>query len=156
MGLNVLSARVLTTRDERSFDLFQVADRDGNALIEADAEELTRRLAPAAATENAYAPVRRRIPRRLKHFTSEPVITFSSGPRGQGTQMELECNDRPGLLSRIAAAMAELGVQVHDARIATFGERVEDTFLISDRDHKGLSEEAREALAREIERRLES
>ncbi|MDX1554909.1 MAG: [protein-PII] uridylyltransferase [Xanthomonadales bacterium] len=155
MRLNVLSARVLTTHDARSFDLFQVADRHGHALIEADADSLIRRLTRAIAQTESYVPVRRRIPRRLRHFSSEPVIRFSPDPKGHGTQMEIECNDRPGLLSRIAAAMAELGVQVHDARIATFGERVEDIFVISDQNHDPLSGEDCQNLARTIEKRLE-
>jgi [protein-PII] uridylyltransferase len=155
MRLNVLSARVLTTRDDRSFDLFQVADHNGNALIDADAGNLKLRLARATA-DGGYSPVQRRLPRRLKHFSSQPVISFSAAPGGQGTVMELECNDRPGLLSRVAAAITESGVQVHDARIATFGERVEDTFLISDRDHRALGKEAREALRRIIEDRLDN
>jgi [protein-PII] uridylyltransferase len=69
--------------------------------------------------------------------------------------MDLECNDRPGLLSQVAAAMVRQGVQVHDARIATFGERVEDSFLISDRDHKPLDVVAREELSRAIKQALE-
>ncbi len=155
MRLNVLSARVLTSSDARSFDIFQVADREGRALIDADAEVLKRRLATATKGGGSYQPVRRRMPRRLKHFSSEPVIRFSSAERGAGTQMEIECNDRPGLLSRIATAMADLGVQVHDARIATFGERVEDVFVISDRDQHGLDEQACKLLAQAIEERLD-
>jgi len=68
--------------------------------------------------------------------------------------MELECNDRPGLLSRLATAIADSGVQVHDARIATFGERVEDTFLLSDSDNNLLDEETIESLTRAIEEHL--
>ena len=96
------------------------------------------------------------MPRRLKHFSSELDIRFSAAADGQGTLMEIECNDRPGLLSRLAAAMAESGVQVHDARIATFGERVEDTFLISDRDHGPLGDEAVKMLSELIMERLEN
>jgi len=154
-GLNVLSARVLTTRDGRSFDLFQVTDRDGQALIENDAQVVRHRLARATRDAGGYAPVKRAMPRRLKHFDSEPVIRFSPGPAGQGTSMDLECNDRPGLLSRLAAAMADSGVQVHDARIATFGERVEDTFLISDSEHQPLTEAACESLLKTIEEYLD-
>ena len=153
MRLNVLSARVLTTSDGRSFDLFQVASREGDALIDSDAEALKLRLT-RVSTEGGYTPVRSRLPRKLMHFRSDPLISFSKAQQGHGTLMELECNDRPGLLSRLAAAMADSGIQVHDARIATFGERVEDTFLISDHDHRMLSDEACEALAEKIEERL--
>jgi [protein-PII] uridylyltransferase len=155
MRLNVLAARVLTTTDQRSFDLFQVTDRGGQALIDADAEVLKRRLLRATSDGAGYSPVRRAMPRRLKHFNSQPVISFSAEPLGQMTAMELECNDRPGLLSRLAGAMASLGVQVHDARIATFGERVEDTFLISDSAHQPLDEEACQTLLRTIEEYLD-
>jgi UTP:GlnB (protein PII) uridylyltransferase len=46
-------------------------------------------------------------------------------------------------------------VQVHDARIATFGERVEDTFLLSNAGHEALSAEAQTALAAAVKRHLE-
>jgi [protein-PII] uridylyltransferase len=44
---------------------------------------------------------------------------------------------------------------VHNARIATFGERVEDTFLISDSAHQPLSMEARDTLAEKLLEHLE-
>lgn len=150
MHLDVLAARILTTRDGRSFDLFQLMDQEGDALIEADAQRLKARLAEATAKERGYRPVQRRMPRRLRHFENKAVISFSADPRGQGTLMEVDCKDSPGLLSKIAGTLASLDIQVHDARIATFGERVEDTFLLSDSDHQPLSEEASKALAEKL------
>ena len=44
-----------------------------------------------------------------------------------------------GLLAAVAQAMAEAGVRVHDARIATFGERAEDFFLVTNRNDQPLS-----------------
>jgi len=55
----------------------------------------------------------------------------------------------------VAAAIYEQNVQVHNARIATFGERVEDTFLVSDPEHQPLSPEAMESLANSIRTHLE-
>jgi [protein-PII] uridylyltransferase len=155
MGMDVLSARILTTRDARSFDLFQLMDRHGNVLNELDASELVRRLQTATMEEVPRSPVERSIPRRLRHFKSGPVIRFAADPDGGGTVLHLDCNDRPGLLSRVAAAIFEQGVQVHNARIATFGERVEDTFLISDAQRRPLTEAAREDLAQSLEEHLE-
>ena len=155
MALNVMAARILTTHDGRSFDLFQLMDQHGRVLSDEDGAELVERLRAATATSELRPPARRAMPRRLRHFVTDPRVRFEEDPGRAGTRMELECNDRPGLLSQVAAAMVRQGVQVHDARIATFGERVEDSFLISDRDHKPLDAAAREELSRAIKQALE-
>ena len=51
---------------------------------------------------------------------------------GRRMRLSLVCTDRPGLLADIAHTLRTHGLRVHDARIATFGERVEDFFLLSD------------------------
>jgi [protein-PII] uridylyltransferase len=155
MALDVMSARVLTTDDGRSFDLFQLMDQQGDVLNEVDAGELVTRLRDATSEKKPRAPIMRKLPRRLRHFTSPPEIRFSEDPDGAGTVLHLRCNDQPGLLSRVAAAIFEQGAQVHNARIATFGERVEDTFLLSDPEHNPLAADAMEALGESIRKHLE-
>ena len=54
------------------------------------------------------------------------------------TLMDLECTDRPGLLSQVSVAMLNAGIRIHDARISTLGDRVEDAFIISDRHNAPL------------------
>jgi [protein-PII] uridylyltransferase len=156
MGFNVLAARILTTKDGRSFDLFQLMDQQDNLINQQDAADLVERLRAATTAAEVRPLVKRAMPRRLRHFVSQPLIRFEPDPEGMGTILELECNDRPGLLSRVAAAMVKEQVQVLDARIATFGERVEDTFLVSDAQHRPLTAEARIALADTITQFLEN
>ena len=55
----------------------------------------------------------------------------------------------------MAAASHEHGVKVHNARIATFAEKVEATFLVSNADHQPLDDEAMAALEENIENYLE-
>ena len=155
MGMDVLSARILTTEDARSFDLFQLMDQHGNVLNAADATELSRRMQAALKQRGLRSPVTRSIPRRLRHFTIKPEVRFTEDPDRGGTVLNLDCSDQPGLLSRVAAAIFTNGVQVHNARIATFGERVEDIFLISDSDHRPLTKSAGEKLAQSIKEQLE-
>ena len=50
------------------------------------------------------------------------------------------CNDRPGLLADVTRVLRDQRLRVHDARIATFGERVEDIFQLSDRDDRALDD----------------
>jgi [protein-PII] uridylyltransferase len=80
----------------------------------------------------------------LRHFHIAPRILFSV-VAGR-TRLGLVCTDRPGLLASVAQTFRSLGVRVHDARIATFGERVEDFFRISDENDQQLDEAGQEAL----------
>jgi [protein-PII] uridylyltransferase len=155
MGMDVMSARVLTTRNGFSYDLFQVMDQHGHVINEVDAAELVERLLEATGDGAPQAFVQRKMPRRLKHFTTDTKVSFNEDPDGAGTVLRLSCHDQPGLLSRIAAAIVSQGLQVHSARIATFGEKVEDTFLISDPERQPLTDEAMAALEEQIREHLE-
>ena len=48
--------------------------------------------------------------------------------------MSIVAADRPGLLYSIALILARHGIALHTAKIATLGERAEDTFLLSGRN----------------------
>ena len=155
MGMDVMSARVLTTRDGYSWDLFQVMDQHGHVINEVDAREAESRLRKATGEQKPRAFVQRKMPRRLKHFSTATNVNFREDPDGGGTVLHLTCHDQPGLLSRVAAAITRQGLQVHSARIATFGEKVEDTFLVSDQERRPLSPDAMDALEKRIRKHLE-
>ena len=75
-------------------------------------------------------PARRTLPRHLRHFRIAPRIAFDEADNGR-TTLSLVCTDRPGLLADVAQTLRNQGMRVHDARIATFGERAEDVFQIT-------------------------
>ena len=59
----------------------------------------------ALAARRVLQPVSRPMPRRLRPFMAPPEIDFRTARRGAVTEVEVECTDRPGLLSQLAAAM---------------------------------------------------
>ncbi|NOR19636.1 MAG: [protein-PII] uridylyltransferase [Xanthomonadales bacterium] len=146
IGLDVLSARVGATNSEKSFDLFQLMDRHAQPLNHIDSERLKLRLLEVLEDSSVPEPVVRRLPRRLRPFKSTAKIRFSAAHGGDKTLMDLACSDRPGLLSNISAAMVTCGVRIHDARIATMGDRVEDAFILSDREDAPLNRKMRTQL----------
>jgi [protein-PII] uridylyltransferase len=122
----------------------------------AQAERLRNALHEALAQTPYRAEAASRAPSRVQRlFPIAPRIEFGAQPVRGHTQLAIVCADRPGLLAAIARVFREQGVRVHDARIATFGERVEDFFLIGGERDAILDPAAREALHEALARILD-
>ena len=154
LRLSVIEARVVTSRRGMSLDSFVVLDREGHALRDhAQAARLRSALTRALAQTPYRAEAAAHAPSRMqRHFPIAPRIEFGAQPVRGHTQLAIVCADRPGLLAAIARVFREHAIRVHDARIATFGERAEDFFLIGG-EHDAILDLAacaalREALGR--------
>ena len=156
LRLDVVAARVMSSRDGRALDTFTVLEAGTQAPVPAArAAELQTTLERVLGTATLRTqPAQRGLTRRLRHFQRPPRIDFHGGDGQPFTRLALVCSDRPGLLVAIAQAFLDTGVRVHDARIATFGDQVEDFFELSDtRDEPldaGLQHGLREALQRRL------
>jgi len=145
LRFSVVEARILVSSTGKALDTFLLLESDSQAPASLQrAEELRARMLHALEQAAGHAPTKRGISRHLRHFQMAPRIEFVDA--GERTQLALVCTDRPGLLAAVAQALAEAEVRVHDARIATFGERVEDFFQLTDRSDAPLSPERREIL----------
>lgn len=145
LGLAIQQARALDGPGGSIFDSFQVLPADPRQAPVAATIE--RRLAEALAGPlERIRPARRTQPRHLRHFRIAPRIAFDAAADGEHSVLSLVCTDRPGLLADIAHALRARHIRVHDARIATFGERAEDVFRISGPDNRALDQPERDAL----------
>jgi [protein-PII] uridylyltransferase len=132
MGFTILDAKVHTTRHGYALDSFMLQDpghqasyRDIVILIE---HELCARLQQPGVPER---PTRGRMSRHVKHFPISPEVSIRPDEAGRHHVLSLTAADRPGLLFDVAAVLADHGIRLHTAKIATLGERVEDTFLLT-------------------------
>ena len=155
LGLDVQDARIVTSRDGTVLDTFIVLDENGGPLTDPErlrevSDTLRREL---AAISGPPAPVSRRAHRRLRHFAVSTEVRYRDDVAGR-TVVEVTATDRPGVLARIAVALSEGGVSLHSARIATFGERVEDLFYVTDRSGEPLAAPACARLREHVLRAL--
>jgi [protein-PII] uridylyltransferase len=131
-GLSILEAKIHTTRHGFALDTFALHDpANPNAsyreTIQFIEYELTRALATPGPLE---PPGEGRIPRQLRHFPLTPEIQIFPDDKGTHFILEVVAGDRPGLLARVAYALAQANINVVSARINTLGERAEDVFLV--------------------------
>jgi [protein-PII] uridylyltransferase len=70
-------------------------------------------------------------------FTTQ--INIHADSQNINHTLEIIAGDRPGLLAKIAFIFLQLGIDLHNAKINTLGNRAEDSFLISDKHQQALN-----------------
>lgn len=143
MGLTIVDARIFTSNDHYALDTFIVLDADGDPIRDPrHIHEIESTMQQSLALETfPTQQVSRRPSRQLRHFKFPSEVDFVNDPVKQHTIMHLQAADRPGLLARIGQALVECNISVHHAKIATYGARVEDSFIITSKDCQPLSAE---------------
>lgn len=155
LGFGIHQARVLIGPHGTVFDTFEIlpADTYASADPAAVAETLRRTL---AGPLDQVRVCQRTVPRQLRHFRFPPRFEFGTTGDGRHTVLELVAADRPGLLAQVAQVLRGQRLRVHEARIATFGERAEDVFHLSDEADRPLSGQACDALRDALRAQLET
>ena len=148
-GANIADAQVFTTSDGRALDTILI-----NREFDNDEDELRRaasigRLIEEVLSGKATIPdvIARKAKsrRKARPFTVTPKVSISNTLSNKVTVIEIECLDRPGLLSEVTAVLSDLSLDISSAHITTFGEKVVDTFYVRDLVGMKITSDARQA-----------
>ncbi|WP_333688108.1 [protein-PII] uridylyltransferase [Methylococcus capsulatus] len=152
LGLTVLDAKIIASRQGFALLSFNVLERSGTApeglfrLV-----QICDRLKEALSGGGAPPPaVSRLATRQIRHFTVPTKVFFHDDPQNRFSILELIATDRPGLLSKVGQAFMRTGIRLHNAKISTVGSRAEDIFFITDREDRPLNGEADRAALRRV------
>jgi [protein-PII] uridylyltransferase len=141
LGMNVTDARIIPLPHDQSLSTFVILESDGGPISDLDRiGQLRSRLETDLAAQPDTSPsVRRRAPRQIRMFPTQPMASFSTDERNGRTVMELVAGDHPGLLCNVGNVLRDQAVKIETAKIMTVGERAEDVFYITDENHQPLS-----------------
>jgi [protein-PII] uridylyltransferase len=150
-GIEILSAELNTREDGIALDVFMLREAStqqaidperypaierslrkaiaGESNIAAMVERWRTRNAPRKRTGHSYAPVR-----------NLPQVACDNEASQWSTLIEVHAMDEPGLVYKIASALAALGLDIVCARIATEKSDALDVFYVADRDGMKLSQ----------------
>ena len=130
-GFSVLDARIHTAKNGHALDTFQLVT---SALPEEYREVtsmLENNLALAVASTGPLPPPGKgRVSRRVKSFPITPRVSLRPDEKAQRWLLNISASDRVGLLYSVARILAKHRINLQLAKVATLGERVDDTFLI--------------------------
>lgn len=135
-GANIVDAQIFTTRDGRALDTILIS-----RAFEHDADEHRRAERVGQLIEDVLAGIahlpdmmaKKIKPKRAsKTFRIEPRVVINNCLSNKFTVLEIKGLDRPGLLWELTGVISDLSLNIASAHITTFGEKVIDTFYVTD------------------------
>lgn len=153
--LSIHDAKIITTKTGYTVNTFIILDSRGKALKESHhtteiASSLTEKLKQDNYCDIPLQPARREV----KHFKFPVQISFIKINANSKTMIEIIALDRPRLLGNIAQVFQQLQINIHSAKITTFGEKADDVFTISTSDNLALTEEQKQELTDKLTEEL--
>lgn len=148
-GMNILSAQIFTRTDGIILDTFFVNDAKGGALAKKEEKEGFEKILNQALTGHVNFPAliaKQKVQNRIYHSLDgekmPTIIGFDNETSANSTIIDIETEDRVGLLYYISRTLAELGLDISLAKILTEKGAAVDTFYVTTWDkHKILSAE---------------
>ncbi|MCS7091395.1 MAG: [protein-PII] uridylyltransferase [Verrucomicrobiota bacterium] len=147
-GINILTARIFTRTDDIALDAFYVTDARSGALPSAEQrhafeDTLTRLLRGETVDLAALIARHRRLRPLYQGYEGESLPTqvrFDNETSETHTLVEIETEDRVGLLYDIARVLADAQLNIASAVICTERGAAIDTFYVTDQAGQKLSD----------------
>ncbi|MBL4899489.1 MAG: [protein-PII] uridylyltransferase [Colwellia sp.] len=146
--LSIHDAKIISTKTGYTVNTFMILDSHGKTLKEAYQTQaivgaLTLKLKQDDFCDIPLQPIRREV----KQFQFPPRISFIKIKAKSKTMIEIITLDRPRVLSNIAQVFQQLKINIHSAKVTTFGEKADDIFTISTSENTALNDEEKQILA---------
>ncbi|MEM7304756.1 MAG: ACT domain-containing protein, partial [Pseudomonadota bacterium] len=157
LNLSVLDARIITSKNGRTYNTFHVTDQNGDSVTSKTELSKIKKEMLSTINKGKLTDLQNTqfLSSRLRHFSFKPIITIKNARHLEQTSMQIQATDRPGLLAEIAHALAMHEIKVISARVSTLGEKVHDIFYITTfEDKKILDEEEKQKLIKLLESEL--
>jgi len=153
VGINILSAQIFTRTDGIVLDTFYVTDARSGGLINREEREAFELLLLKALTEDEDIDFQSLIARQksirplYQSLEGERIpirIHFDNDSSENRTVIDIETEDRLGLLYVISQVLRDLSVDISLAKITTEKGAAIDSFYVSEADGEKISATARQ------------
>lgn len=150
-GATIASAQIYTGKEGGVLDIFVLKEDDGRIFGFGEESRLNRlKKNVSKAIQNGHTPSssKRRGTGREAVFVVDPDVIFDNQGSADFTILEVTGKERPGLLYELARAMASREIRLNSAHAGAYGERIQDTFYIQNKNGEKIRDaELTETLA---------
>ncbi len=154
--LSIHDAKIISTKTGYTVNTFVVLDSRNKPLRERFyTKEMSQDLVDRLEKVNICELPEPKIARHMKKFKVALRVNFIKIHSKNRTMIEIIALDRPGLLSNIAQVFQQERINIHSAKITTFGEKADDVFTISSAENDALTVQEQEALALRLKEEID-
>lgn len=159
-GIDVVAAQVFTRADGAALEILRVVGALDPVIDDARWErvraDVRRGLADRDALESRIVAKRETYAGRARRGRREPPrVVVDNAASDFYTLVEVHAPDRIGLLYAITRALADLGLDIHLAKVATYGDDVVDVFYVRDLEGQRIEDPERiRAIERSVLERI--
>lgn len=145
--LSIYDAKIITSKKNYTLNTFVVLDQKNKVISDSYraldiVQSLTNALMKGAPVIKSKA-----APAYIDNFKVPTKVSFIETSSDKNTMLEIIALDHPGLLAKFARIFQQCNVNIHSAKITTFGEKAEDVFTVSNNDNKALTQEQQQQLS---------
>jgi [protein-PII] uridylyltransferase len=145
--LSIHDAKIVTSKKGYTLNTFVVLDQKNKPITDS-----YRALAIANALTNSLMKAAPKIKRKaapayIENFKIPTRVSFIETASEKNTLLEILALDHPGLLAKFARIFQKYKINIHSAKITTFGEKAEDVFTVSNADNLALTHEQQQQLS---------
>ena len=161
--LDVTEAKTVSSSNDYTYHTYFILEEDGSAVtdkerIERIRQSLEDKLSQDQLSQDKFIlpAISQRLSRSQKQFSLKTKVQFDEDLENNQTLMTITASNRPALLSHVGQALIECDVSLDNAKISTFGEKVEDVFVIRDKNEQIITDiKQQENIRRAIIRRVD-
>lgn len=140
-GISIISAQAYTRRDGIILDLFRVVGPEGQPLTQAVSMEIKNDLLGVLKGEKSLVDMlrsrqRRVVPGRRPGMKTPTTVYVDNKSSPDYTIIDVVSPDRVGLLYTISLCLAECGLDIHFAKVATRLDQAIDVFYVTSKDRR--------------------
>ncbi len=154
--LSIYDAKIITTKTGYTVNTFIILDAKGKTLKErCHTQAITEALSVKLKQDNFFDIPLQPLRREVKQFKFPLKVSFININTKSKTMIEIIALSRPGLLGKIAQVFQQLQINIHSAKITTFGEKADDVFTISTSENTALTDEEKHTLADKLTQEID-
>ena len=155
--LNIIDARIIESKLGYAFNTFHIETQTDEPIEDQLCQQISDVLNECFKLKkcNMEATGSTSISRQEKHFQFSSNIIFDNKLSEDVTVMTVTSSDHTGILSQLARILDQHKVNIIAAKIATYGERIEDIFNITNKSGQKLNDAEQRQLSKDIVTQLD-